>query len=324
MARFVLAWILFCAASVCSAQALRDELQKVGIPADGFSSAELAQGVNAASARNGNSSYLAYMRVDGNNMFTGLPILVQSDGTSGAIRRKELDPEDKEICCRSPLGIQFTADYVLISFHDTPSASTVLVTDRNLRLIEILFGFDIHEIAPDVVIFTENMIHFAAEHPERKRLVDLAAGSSQELYPPKGDALRAEFAKIHQQHMPSPEACQEANDVCDPETYDEGLTFQQGAKPGQFQLLVTRTAEHAFASKDNPQNWPIQLAAYTYRKGKRGWLYCEREQSAARLIKNVDHAMPLSKEEGCTPNLPVVADTSGQESPFPGLIRKVK
>ena len=323
MTRFVLALILMCASAVCRAQTLQDELQKAGIPTSSFTNDELVQGVNAASARNGDSVYLAYMRVDANNIFTGLPVLVRLNRTSGEVRRKKLDAGDKEICCGSPLGIQFTANYVLTSFHDSPSANTVLVTDKRLRLIEILFGFDIHEIAPDVVIFTENMIHFAPEHAERKRLVDLAAGKSQELYPPKDDALRAQFAGIHEQHMPSAAACGQANDPCDPDVYDESLTFREGAKPGQFQLLVTRTAEHEWVSKDEVHEWPIQIAVYNYTKGKHGWLYCEREETATRLIKSIDHTVPPRKEEACEPNLPVKADDSDQASPSPFVVRKV-
>jgi hypothetical protein len=324
MRGLVCGFVLAIIALPCGSQTLGDELSKAGIPAGKFSSTELAQGVNAASARDGDSAYLAYMRVDANNMFTGLPVLVRFDRSSGEFRRKELDPKDKEICCGSPLDLQFTGHYALISFHDSPSANTVLVTDKTLRLVEVLFGFDIHEIAPDVVIFTEDMVHFAPEHAERKGLVDLAGGSSQELYPPKGDILRTKFAKIHEQHMPSTAECQEANDPCDPETYDESLTFREGLKPGQFQLLVTRTAEHTWVSKDHGQAWPTQFAAYTYGKGKSGWLYCEREDTAARLTKGLDHAMPAAADQACEPNLPVEADESGQENPFPGVIRKVK
>lgn len=324
MNRLALMFVLVCAGAVCGAQTLQGELSKAGIPASGFNSAELAQTVNAASTRDGDSLYLAYMRVDANNMLTGSPQLVRFDAKSGALVRKELEAGEKENCCGSPLGIQFTAKYVLTSFHNTPSASTFLVTDKSLRLVEVLFGFDVHEIAPDVVVFTKNMIHFAPEHAERKQVIDLSSGSSQELYPPKGDALRAEFARIHEQHMPSPEACGEANDPCDPNIYDESLIYREGAKPGQFELVVSRTAEHDWVSKGEVQEWPVQIAVYTYARGKRGWLYCERDETAQRLNKSLEHAIPPEKDQGCEPNLPVVPDSSSPKGPFPGVIRMVK
>jgi hypothetical protein len=324
MSKFTLVFLLLCARIPCGAQTLQEELQRAAIPHGSFSTDELSQTVNAASAHNGDLTYLVYMRVGADQLLNGSPEIVRFDSISGAVLRKELNTQGNADCCGSPLEIQFTRSYVLASFHDNPSANTVLVTDTQLRLVELLYGFDLHEIAPDVVVFTQNMIHFAPEHQERKRVVDLRTGASQELYPPKGDKLRAEFARMRKEHMPSAEACMRANDPCDPNIYDEDLTFRKGAKLGQFEIIVTRTAEHDDVSKNEIQEWPIQISAYTYARGTHGWLYCEREDTAPRLVSSVAENMPAKEQESCVPHLPVVPDMSGSDGPFPGIVRVVK
>lgn len=57
----------------CTAQTLADELRRAGIPDSRFNQAELAQTVNSATSHRVATIYLAYMRVDANNLFTGSP-----------------------------------------------------------------------------------------------------------------------------------------------------------------------------------------------------------------------------------------------------------
>ena len=297
----------------CQAQTLRDELRTAGIPETQFPSAELGQTVNATSARGGTTTYLAYMRVDANQHFRGSPQVLRYDSATGMIARKELPPGDEERCCGSPLNITITHNYELFEFHDTPSASTVLAADKSLKPVAVLYCFGMKEIAPDEVVFTEDMVHFAPAHPERLRVVDLRSGTTEEIYPPKGDKLRVEFARVHERKMPSQKICQAENDPCDPTYYDESVEFVSAGER-QLKLRVSRDAAHVIAKDQEPETVASQEALYIYWQTVSGWRYCEMELRD----KN-------SEDEGCVPNLPVVADVDTDETgALPIFLRKEK
>ncbi len=310
MRGLVCGFVLAIIALPCGAQTLGDELNKAGIPAGKFSSAELAQGVNAASARDGDSSYLVYMRVNASNMFTGYPQAVRYDEKGGTLVRKELPLGEKDNCCGSPLGIHVTRNYRLFEFHLSPSASTIVVTDSEFKPVELLYGFGTREIAADEVIFSEDMVHFAPAHPERLMLVDLRSGAAQELYPPKGDALRAAFAREHKKHMPAPEVCAAMNDPCRPDYYDEAIELRNDNAPERFTIRVSRDAVHAMTKDGDPDSVVSDHALYVYQRQNGRWFYC---------------AVPLSDAAGetpeCQPSLPVTAD--GQPEFRLGIVRKV-
>lgn len=298
---------------VCRAQTLGDELRTAGIPDTHFTSAELGQTVNATSARSGTITYLVYMRVGTNQEFIGSPQVLRYDSASGTITSKELPRTDEERCCGSPLNITITRNYELFEFHDTPAASTVLAADRDLEPVAVLYGFDMKEIAPDEVVFTEDMVHFAPAHPERLRVVDLRSQATQEIYPPKGDKLRVEFARMHERKMPSQKICQAENDPCDPTYYDETVEFMS-AREGQLKLRVARDAAHIVAKDKQPETLASQNATYIYWKTASGWRYCEME------LQNKNSAY-----EDCVPNTPVVADADTDEAgALPLFLRKVK
>ncbi|UWZ84824.1 hypothetical protein [Occallatibacter riparius] len=293
----ILALVMVCAGCSCSAQTLGEELSKAGIPASGFSSTDLTQPVNASSGRDQGSNYLVYMRVNRENILSGFPQLVRYDSGTRRLVRKELPVGEKENCCGSPNGITFTRSYQLLEFHLSPSASTVIVTDRSLKPVEILYGFGIREIAPDEVIFTEDMVHFAPAHPERIMLADLRTGASQELYPPKGDALRAAFAKEHKEHMPPHDVCIAMNDPCRPDYYDEAIEFLVANAPERFSIRVSRDAVHSMTKDADPDSVASDRAFYVYQRREGQWFYCSQPLSG-------------TTDEGpnCLPSLPVVAD----------------
>jgi hypothetical protein len=311
MARSMLALVLVCAGAVCGAQTLREELQKAGIPASSFSSAELAQGVNAANAQKDASIYLVYMRVNARNEFTGFPQAVRFEHGSGKVVRRELVVQDEGICCGSPLGIVFTHNYQLFEFHVTPSASATIVVDGELKPMEMLYGFGAREVVPDEVVFTENMTHFAPAHPERIMLANLRTGAARELYPPKGDALRAAFARDHEEKMPPQEVCAAMNDRCDPDYYDEDVEWTSGDRPDRFVLRVSRNAVHAMKKDEEPVTVLSGQAIYVYERRPEGWLYC-----------GVALTGSAEQKADCSPELPVQADENAED---PGIfVRKVK
>lgn len=309
MRKFGVLLIVACIAVPCPAQTLREELQRLHIPSAGFSGEELSQTIDAADASRKSFTYLAYMLVERNGQFIGFPRVVRYDSRNGQVIRRELHANEEDNCCGSPLGIDFTQDCLLISFHDNPSAATVLVTDDQLRLFEILYGFDFHEIGPDQVVFIENMVHFAPQHPERLRFVNLRSGKTQELYPLNGDTLRAEFARLNEAHMPTRAACAQANDPCAPDIFDETIQFISSSEAGAFEIQVNRNTSHPGVANWRMENLLAASTKYIFRRTSKGWLYCETQ------VENSDQ---------CTPNLPVIADTSGETSPFPEIGRRVR
>jgi hypothetical protein len=305
MNRFVFSSVLLCVAAVCGAQTLKDELNKSGIPAAGFRSAELAQGVNAASARDGNATYLVYMRVDEKNTLSGFPQAVRYEPESGKVLRRELTVGEEQNCCGSPLGISFSRSYELFEFHLTPSASIVVVADRALRAVEILLGFGVQEIAPDEVIFTENMIHFAPAHPERIMLVNLGTGAARQLYPPKGDTLRAAFARDHEAKMPSQEVCGKMDDPCRPDYYDEQVGLLNADGPRRITMRFSRDATHAFREGEPPDTVLSRQALYVYERRKEGWFYCSVP------VTNI-----TGEKANCNPELPVESEEDADSGSY--------
>lgn len=300
------------------AQTLRDVLKTNGIPENAFSASELDRNVNAATAVKDQRILVVYLSVDKNNMFTGNPQLLLFDRTSGQIHRSEIKPEDKDRCCGSPDSVEFIGDFVILSFHINPSAVTMLVLGKNLKLVTTLYGFDVREVAPGQVVFIENMIHFAPVHPERLQFADLRSGRRMELYPPKGDALRAEFAREHGRHMPPYNTCMQMNDPCKPELYDEDIEFVDNDRVGNFEFTVRRNALHATVTGQPPESVGSEAALYRYAWNGRSWRYCEQKLTGDQTerYKAQRHHENLSKD-ACTPTLPVVPDTSNADfSPF--------
>ena len=290
------------------AQTLREILRANSIPEKSFTSSELDGNVNAAAAAKRDRVLVVYMRVDKNNMFTGDPQLVQFSRDSGDVVRTEIKPEDTNLCCGSPLGIDFFGEYVVLSFHFNPSASTMLVLDKNLKLVTTLYGIDVREVLPGQLVFIEDMIHFAPVHPERLELADLRSGKRVELYPPQGDAMREAFAQEHARRMPAANVCAQMNDPCRPELYDEDIEFADNDRGGNFAFTVHRDASHATAPGQPPGSVESAAALYRYAWNGQGWMYCE---------EGLPEGSPKNGKGECTPNLPVKADMSNADfSPF--------
>ena len=313
-----IAVFLFALAS--SAETLRQVLKTNGIPESRFSSSELDGEVSAAADVKGTRVLLVYLRVEKDNILTRDPQLVQFDRDSGAVARLELKPEDTDLCCGSPNGVEFVGDFSILSFHINPSAAAMLVLGKDLQLLTTLYGFDVREVAPGQLVFVENMIHFAPVHPERLQLADLRSGKRMELYPPVGDALRAEFAREHAKHMPPHATCMKMNDPCSPDLYDEDIEFVDNDRGGNFVFRVRREALHATEGDHEPDSVLSETALYRYAWRGSEWKYCEEElpqdQTSSRE-QGLQRNASLKVE--CVPALPVSPEMSNADfSPFDG------
>jgi hypothetical protein len=301
------------------AETLRAFLKTSGIPDASFTKAELDEEINGSAGANQEIVLAAYVRVKGDEV-VGDPRLVHYDRKSGAIQRAEVKPEDEDRCCGSPDDLMLLRDFAIISFHINPDAETMLVVGKDLKLVTTLYGFNVREVAPGQVVFIENMIHFAAEHPERLAFADLRTGTTRELYPPRGDALRAAFAREHARHLPPHDTCEKMNDPCTPELYDEDIDFVDVDGHGSFAFTVQRDALHATASEQPPESVVSEAALYRYAWNGNNWLYCEEkltEDAAKALTLHPGQPGGGAASGCCTPSLPVTADTANSDySPF--------
>lgn len=304
----------------CRAETLREFLKTSGIPDNNFSKAELDKEVNGAVGNNQQIVLAAYVRVEGDQL-TGNPRLVRYDRDSGAILRSEVKPEDEDMCCGSPEDINLIGDFAILSFHSNPSAETMLVLGKDLKLVTTLYGFNVREVAPGQVVFIENMVHFAPVHPERVQFADLRTAKTKELYPPQGDALRAAFAREHARHMPPHATCEKSDDPCRPDLYDEDIDFVDTDGHGAFSFTVHRDALHATAEGQPPDAVASEAALYRYAANGNAWLYCEEKLSdtEAKSLAPSGHSGDAATKARCTPTLPVTPDMSTANfSPFDG------
>jgi len=316
--------VLACAALPCAAQTLADVLRAAQVPSSGFSVTELAQTIDGIHAVNGQFTWVTYVRIGKDDGISGPPVVVRYDARTGSLQRREMPAGESEFCCGPPLDFFFTRSYALLEYHNTPSASTTLVVDPALRLTEILYGFNFREVVSDQVVFIENMVHFAPQHPERLRLVNLRTGETRELYPLKGDQLRAAFIRLNGRHMPPQHECQVADDPCDPSLFDEDVEFLS-AGPCSFRIRVTRQADYRGAAASSIDEVPLEAVTYTYQFKSSQWLYCEQELLAPTLVKLQNPNVPDAIPARCNPTVPAVADAkAGQTGPFPAIIRKEK
>lgn len=313
-----------------TSETLRQVLQTSKIPAASFSSAELDTDVSGLEAHNDSYVYVAYLPIKDGTL-TGYPHLVRLNRASGAVLRREPKADQKDDQIGSPESATFIDDFLVLSFNINPSAGSMIVVGKDFKPLPTFYGIGLDQIAPAQAVFVENTVHFAPAHPERLALADLRTGKNTELYPPEGDLLRAAFAHEHARHIPSQDTCAATNDPCQPELYDEDVTFLGADEQGSFAIAVQRDAAHAAAENETRESVASAAAVYLYApagsaSGSKAsgpaapaptrWLYCEQPLAA-------DEAQALSGNRGqswdavkdrCIPTLPVVPDMSTADS----------
>lgn len=315
MRKIAIALVLAMSVLPVCGQTLRDALVQAGIPTGKFPPAELAKNVNATSGNDGAHTYLAYVTVDANNILTSDVGLIRYDSATSAVLLRNLNPDEMENCCGSPLEIEFTHSYILVSFHDNPSADTVVAARKDdLKYRMTLYGLEFHEIAPDQLVYVENDVHFSFAQPVRIAYADLVSAQQQELYPSKNDALLAEFLAFHQRHMPPAASCEAINYPCDAGLLDEGVDFLKLA-PDEIQFRLSRGGGPTIVGKSVPI--PVEVTLYIYRRTNGRWFYCEQDQLPVRLINSDEDTPAVSHSDvpSCHPKVPVLPDDPGPFSP---------
>jgi hypothetical protein len=319
-----LGWIaaLLLAVLPCRSQTtLREQLRSGGIPESSFSKAELDEIVDGHDGKNDRYIYFVYLRTKG-EMLTGHPHVLRYDRNTGAILRSELHFDEKAECCGAPDGLVFVDEYLLFSFHDSPSASSVVVLDQNFKVVEFFYGFGIHRVAQNQIVATEDQMHFAPVHPERLQFIDLSSGAALEIHPLKNDGLRNQFDRNRLEQMPA--VCKRSPELCDYGNLEEGCEFLGGDGQDRFAFQCGRSANYQAKQGEESVPYLSDSAIYIYEHNSNGWVHCERaisEDEWKALDKEEDRGYDIIKSR-CSPNLAVIPDMSTSDfSPFPSPSR---
>jgi hypothetical protein len=269
------------AAANVRAETLRQVLQQNGIPISGFLPAELqAQVSSSAADSNAEAVFLAYPAERGEEMIgPPLSVVVYHRTTRKVVRRAIAPGETSDECTGSVLGISEQAGYILVETHINPSASCTMVLDADLRVRHTLFGWSVARLGTAGVLLEEDEVHFAPVHPLRLEVFDLAGGRRQEVYPPDGDALRAQFSRELRPHLPSDSWCREHNHPCDASSFDEelGEAVFADAAGTKFGLIVTYDA--GGFGEDAGRVIGSRSVLYIYRRSADSWTYCQERLS---------------------------------------------
>lgn len=292
-------------------ETLKEFLMRNHVPIGSFSRTELMQAVQGLGKSDGQKMVLAYVAIEG-GVVSGPARLLKYDASSGTLFSQQT-PLKKEDVCSGPIEhIYLFGEVNLVSTGISPSAECLLVLDRALELRKVLYGFGPVEVAPGLVVITENMIHFAPVHPERLQLADLARGATMELYPAQGDALRERLIAAHATQMPPQAVCALMNDPCDPAIFDEEIQQLGTDGEGRFAFVVSQSASHALAPEQIPVTFTAQTVLYVYRRGRDGWSYCEEEIPEGQRVPIVNalHSDFDRVARGCATTFAVQPDMS--------------
>lgn len=317
--RFLETLVSFCMiAAPCRAESLKELLVANHVPLALLGEAELAQTVQGYGQSNEKQVIVAYQKLD-RNSFVGPPRLVKYDKTSGAVIRSKRYMDENDVCSGSVGDIYFIGEFTLFSTHLSPSAACLLVLGKDLALRQTLYGFGPIEVAPHLIVITENLRHFAPVHPERLQLANLRTGITSEVYPPKNDALRGQLTSEHAKHMPPEQICARMNDPCDSRQFDEDIRSLASDGHGRFGFLALQSASHSEVEGQSPKTVVAQTVLYLYASTQDGWRYCERKVDDSE-IEALDKELKFHLSNiaaSCAPNLSVVPDMStADDNPF--------
>ena len=304
-------------------ESLRELLAKNGIPATKFLQQELDQRVQGTSDVAAGRTLLAYQALSGELIVPPLH-LVTYESRNGSVVRADLPMTDDDLCNGSFEVFKRLTHFTVLFMHINPSAGCMLILDSKLELKKTVYGFDVYEVAPDQILVFEDMMHFAPVHPQRLEVVNLANRTATEIYPLKGDVWRARLIAEHAKKMPSPKICEESNDPCVPEYFDEDIRSVRTDGQGRFTFEANQSADHAPGKEQTPVTVVEQTVLYAYEwvpgaSGEAGgWRFC-----AEKPADSAAAPQPRSLDQGqigthCQPSITVKADQASADfNPFP-------
>lgn len=262
-------------------ETLREVLEKNAIPLSSFDLAELDARVSSgAVSSNAGVVMLAYPTQSTGELI-GPPMHVVSYERSlqKLVHRAITAAETSDECFGSALGISEQGGFILVETHVNPSASCTLVLDAELRVRHTLFAWVVARLGPHGILFEEDEIHFAPAHPMRLEVYALDTGRMQEVYPPDGDPLRAQFSRDLKQHLPPESWCREENHNCDTSFFDEDRNGSVWSDAAGTKFAFVAYYGAAGFGEEADREIGTRSVLYVYRRRAEGWIYCEEELS---------------------------------------------
>jgi hypothetical protein len=321
-ALYVLIWVVFLSTYCAGAQTLRDFLATNNIPSASFGDVELATPMQGISKSDKDRTVIAFRNAaveQKGSHLVGPVQVMQYDRVNDAALRSQLPLKDGDECDGTIEDVYFVTGFMMVGMTTSPSAGCLFVLGTDLQLTQTLHGFAPVEVMPDLVVVTESMRHFAPVHPGRLQLADLSKRTVSEIYPAKGDALRARLAQENEKHMPAKEVCMRTNDPCEAGTFDEDIHAAATDRKGHFAFIVDQAALHATQEGRPPNTVAAQKVFYLYARTGDSWVYCQDDLKGVD-VEALDDGMQanfLRALDRCTPALPVVPDMSTAEyNPF--------
>ena len=92
------------------------------------------------------------------------------------------------------LSVQENNKRYYLTLHLTPSASCLLILKDNLTVDQTLAGGPAAFFKSGTLLYTGDMVHFAAVHPETLWLYDPDTRTSKQIYPQPDDPLRSAYS----------------------------------------------------------------------------------------------------------------------------------
>jgi hypothetical protein len=189
--------ILVLAAPPCSAETLREMLQREDIPSDVCRSIDLEKQITSGSATDFKDSRIIATYVqEGNSSALGDEFyLFRLDKRSGRWTATELRWPDLEISrtdgrvksCHggSLTRIDASDNFIYIDGHINPSASCTMVVTQDLKFHGTFHGWVVGRSRGDTVVYEHSEVHFAPTHYVELSIYDPVNHTSRRIYPLK-------------------------------------------------------------------------------------------------------------------------------------------
>jgi hypothetical protein len=175
-------------------------------------------------------------------------------------------------CLGSVLRIRHEEDRYYLDLHFNPSAGCLLILKQDFTVDATLPGWHV-AFLKGLVLWEQDMIHFASTHPAQLWMYDVRRKNSERLYPQLGDPLREDF-KHRLAAVADPNKCRTYNWPCNPDQFGSDIEdVAVNQQTGAFAIRVGFSTE-GFLTREEAENsgaWDDDEYVYIYRLNPFGW-----------------------------------------------------
>jgi hypothetical protein len=271
-----------------AAESLESALRAANVPVGSFAASELSKQITSYAASKGGPFLFAYYVSDGSNELKPPLHVIRFDRRMGRLQRSSVRNIDalsrgseRMNCLGAADRIFEHGGSIFVETHLSPSAVCVIVLGGDLTYKDRLSGWVLGFIGSDYVILHRSEVHFAAVHPMRIEIIDLARSRTEQVFPPAGDAFRLEYSRLLKPHIVE-DWCRINNAECDPGNFDTALVgkvaVNEAAKVFGFEAEFDADGFGEVAVK----RVPARRVVYIYRAQGQIWDYRAFEPSQLR------------------------------------------